>query len=307
MKPVEFTNAYYIKLGRGGEYEESAFREDKIRVGWNGQSLDEINQRNWEVIGKQIQAELLNKGAAKRDLNALMTIVESTNDDIWITFRSPYLHWCKVGAAGIFEDETSKYRKVAGKWRNCDIHDKPLIINQIPGSIAQIQRFPAAICKVSEIEDLRRLINDQQSEEYKAICVARNVLIEQVGNGLKHLHWKDYETLTDLLFRNAGWNRMSLLGEAMQYVDMELEEPITKKLYQVQVKAQASVADFEKYAQRFSPGNYERLYFVVYRPKTDLASYRNTKYENVEIILPERLAQMVVEYGLLEWLLKKIK
>jgi hypothetical protein len=100
---------------------------------------------------------------------------------------------------------------------------------------------------------------------------------------------------------------MSLLGEAMQYVDMELEEPVTKKLYQVQVKAQASIADFEEYAQRFSPEYYEGLYFVVYNPKVDLALYRNTKYENVEIILPNRLAEMVVEYGLLEWLLKKIK
>lgn len=307
MKSVEFMNAYYIKLGRGGEYEESAFRENKIRIGWKEQSLNDINQRNWDVIEKQIQVELPNKGAAKRDLIALMRIVESTDNDIWITFCSPYLYWCKVGAAGIFEDEISKYRKVAGKWHHRDIRDKPLIINQIPGSIAQIQRFPAVICKVSAIDDLRRLINDQQSEEYKAICSARNSLIEQVKSGLKHLHWKDYETLTDLLFRNAGWNRMSLLGEAMQYVDMELEEPVTKKLYQVQVKAQASIADFEEYAQRFSSEDYAGLYFVVYKPKDDLALYQNTKYENVEIIFPERLAQMVVEYGLLEWLLKKIK
>jgi len=41
-------------------------------------------------------------------------------------------------------------------------------------------------------------------------------------------------------------------------------------------------------------------------PAPDLINYQNM-LENVELVLPPKLAQMVVEAGLTSWLLKKIK
>lgn len=55
---------------------------------------------------------------------------------------------------------------------------------------------------------------------------ARTALIDEVQGALRELHWKDFETLVDLLFRQAGWRRLSMLGETMKYADLELEEPI---------------------------------------------------------------------------------
>ena len=86
---------------------------------------------------------------------------------------------------------------------------------------------------------------------------------------------------------------------------MELEEPITGDLYQVQVKSDATRADFQKYAKQFSQGSFRKLYFVVHSSQdkwTDLP-----KYNHVELVLQENLAKMVVELGLINWLLKKIK
>ena len=37
----------------------------------------------------------------------------------------------------------------------------------------------------------------------------------------------------------------------MKYVDMELQEPITGDLYQVQVKSDATIANFREYAKKF--------------------------------------------------------
>lgn len=204
-------------------------------------------------------------------------------------------------------DEISKYRKVAGQWHNCDINNNPLIINQISGRLSKVQRFAGTICRFRGIDDLRRLLNDQPSEAFQSISEAKEVLIAKVREGLKLLYWKDFETLTDLLFRSAGWRRISFVGETMKYVDIELEEPVTGDLYQVQVKSTATVVDFQKYAQEFSQRSFRKLYFVVHSPERDLANYQPTADKNVELILPQRLAQMVVEFGLVGWLLKKIK
>lgn len=93
----------------------------------------------------------------------------------------------------------------------------------------------------------------------------------------------------------------------MKYVDIELEEPVTGDLYQVQVKSTATVSDFVEYAKSFSPGSFRRLYFVVHSPDENLAEYQLVAKGDVELILPKRLAQMVVQFGLTDWLFKKVR
>lgn len=304
--PIDFTNAYYIKLGSGGKYEESSIRENKLRFGWNSISVEEINQKNWAALKEKYRHEYKNRGSATVDINALRTIVESTPDDIWISFHASQLWWCKVAGTEVFEDSISRYRRVNGQWNNRDIHDQPLIINQIPGSLSKIQGFRGTVCGVKEIDDLRRLLNDQPSEAFIGISKAKEVLSREVELGIKRLHWKDFETLVDLVFRGAGWRRTSVLGEAMKYADIELEEPITNDLYQVQVKSAATLNDFEEYKQNFSHGSFRKLYFVVHSPDEKLFVHQSVD-ENIELVLPNRLAQLVIEFGLTDWLLRKIR
>ena len=57
MQAVEFKNAYYIKLGRGGKYEDSSIREKKLRFGWDSWPIEEIKQRNWEALKEKYQYE----------------------------------------------------------------------------------------------------------------------------------------------------------------------------------------------------------------------------------------------------------
>lgn len=305
MKPVDIRNAYYIKLGRKGEWEESSLRENKIRIGWNQTSSEDINNGNWAKIRKELGRGSKDKGTATRDYHALRWIAESTPDDVWISFHSSRLWWCKPGKAEILEDKTSKYRKVAGKWQSQDIHNAPLIINQIPGTLSKLQGFRGTICRVKEVDDLRRLLNDQPSEAFRAITKATQNLTTEIEQGLRTLHWKDFETLVDLIFRGAGWRRTSLLGETMKYVDLELEEPITGDLYQVQVKSRASLAEFKEYADNFAGAGFRKLYFVVHTPTGDWSDNRHAA--NIELLLPEQVAQMVVEFGLTNWLLKKVR
>jgi hypothetical protein len=313
MKSITINNAYYVKLGKGGKWAESSIQDRIIRIGWREQSLDDINNWRKPIIREKIRLAREQEGlpasktAVSNDVSALSKIVHSTPDDIWITFHGSYLLWCQVAETGIEEDAISKYRRVVGQWSRCDIEGTPLIINQIPGRLSKIQRFSGTICSLgtSEVDDLRRLLGSQPSTEFQNISSARVTLINQVGFGLSLLHWKDFEILVDLIFRNAGWRRISVRGESMKYVDMELEEPITGNLYQVQVKSDATVADFKKYAELFSEGDFKKLYFVVHNSKEKWANA--PVYRNVELILQERLAEMTVDLGLVNWLVKRIR
>jgi hypothetical protein len=312
MEPVTCKNAYFVKLGRKGVWEESSVKKSIIRIGWIHQTLDDMNNGRWGEIQKQLEYGAQNTGAGKggatTDCRALRMLCESTNDDIWITFYRSHLWWCKVTDPGpdICEDKISKYRKVDG-WRKVNICGDPLLMVDLPGRIAKVQRFSGTICRVREVDELARLINRQPSPEHTAIMHSKEELCCHVEDGLSRLHWKDFETLVDLLFRASGWRRVSVLGETMKFSDIELEDPITGDMYQVQVKAAATRRDLQEYTDTFAGGKYRRLFFVVHTPDEKLADTSQQEDSSVQLVLPKRLAEMVVELGLLNWLLNKIR
>jgi hypothetical protein len=313
MEPIVIKNAYYVKLGRGGKWADDSLCNGMIRIGWSEQSLDDLNNwrksniRETELRSREKHGKPTGKSAVSNEVSALDKIVHSTSEDVWVTFHDSCLWWCRLGTDGIRQDAISKYRAVAGRWSKCDIEGRPLIINQLPGRLAMKQRFSGTICGFDEdqVGDLRRLLNNETSEKSQAIQEAKDNLIELVEGGLSLLHWKDFEILVDLLFCSSGWRRVSCLGETMKYADMELEEPITGDRYQVQVKSDATIADFIEYADGFDGGDFRKLYFVVHNSKEKWTNA--PKYDDVELILQEQLAQMVVDFGLVNWLLEKIR
>jgi hypothetical protein len=90
----------------------------------------------------------------------------------------------------------------------------------------------------------------------------------------------------------------------MKFADLELMEPITEERYQVQIKSSADLSDFEAYRKQFDGRGFRKLFFVVHSPSDKLAKMKSSK--NVELVLPARLAEMVVEAGLVSWMLAKI-
>jgi hypothetical protein len=307
MEKIKFNTAYYIKLGQNGQWEVSSISENKLRIGWPNQSLNDINNRNWPIIEKQLLQEIPHKITAKRDFNSLKTIRNSTENDIWITFYSSKLWWCRICVNEVFEDSISKYRKVKDCWHDHDTAGKKLLINNLPGRIAKIQGYRATQCKVKETTELSRLLNNEPSPEYSEVNEAKSILISKVESGLKRLHWKDFETLVDLIFRQSGWRRLTTLGKSMKFVDLELEDPITGDLYQVQVKSQSTLHEFKEYSKQFNKKEYRKLYFVVHSPDISLTQFDWQKKDNVELLLPKRISEMVIDLGLINWLRKKIK
>jgi hypothetical protein len=106
VPPIDFTSAYYIKLGRGGEWESDSIEHGRLRIGWRGQSVDDINSGRWHVIEKQLRAKDHGKRvpATTSDFNALKCIATSTADDIWITFHKAKLWWARLASSPVEQD-----------------------------------------------------------------------------------------------------------------------------------------------------------------------------------------------------------
>lgn len=317
MNKIQFDKAYYIKLGERGAWEEDSINNDKIRIGWGDTKLEDIQKGNWDKIKKEIQEDFEDrnkKTGATQDFNALKNIYDADSNTVFVTFHNSEFWWCRVkdavGKERIKEDGASKYREVDGKWNNQDVVGKVLLSNQISGKLSKLQRFPATCCKVGEIDHLRCLINADRSPEHNSISETKKELISSVRAGIKLLHWKDFEILVDLVFSQAGWRRTSVLGETMKFFDLVLEEPITNDRYGVQIKSTTTSREFKDYAKEFTDnfeGQFRTFYFVVHSSEDDTLSEDSKKYENVELIFADKLAKMIVDGGLVDWLMEKIQ
>jgi hypothetical protein len=307
VPPIDFTNAYYIKLGRAGEWEADSIETGKLRLGWKHQTIDDINADRWDVIEKQLREENRDKprGVATTDLNALKTIAESSKDDIWISFHQAKLWWTRLASGRIKKDATSKFRTTAQPWSDQSADGRLLVINDLPGKIAQLQGFRGTACRVKDPDLLRRTLNGTRSALAVTISEHRAKHASLLESAIKQLHWKDFETLVDLVFRDAGWIRVSVLGQHAKGYDLELREPIIGDRYVVQIKSRAGLADLKATIKQFSPDDYRRIFFVVHSPEKDLANATSVP-DHVEIVSPHRLGELALDAGLVGWIEDKV-
>lgn len=302
----EFNNAFYIKLGRAGCWEADSIHKSRLRLGWRNQSLADINAGRWPVIAEQLQREQPDKQqVATTDLNRLQDIALSTPEDVWITFHGAKLWWARLALGPVEEDNISKYRVTLDGWHDTSQSGKLLIANELPGKIAQLQGFRGTVCRVREKLLLRRVLEGTRSELASQISAERARLCSQLERAITELHWKDYETLVDVVFRHAGWLRVSVLGQQAKAYDLELREAITGDRYVVQVKSQATRADLDKTIQDFSEADYRKVFFVVHSPAADLANAADIP-THVELVAPSHLAALALNAGLSHWLEEKV-
>ena len=246
---------FYIKLGRGGCWEEDSIKLGRLRFGWKDQSIADINARDWPKIEGQQRSNQPNAPqVATTDLNRLRDIVESTPKDIWITFHGAKLWWTRLAEGVVQADEISKFRPTLAGWNCTSEQGRLLVANDLPGKITMLQGFRGTVCNVRHADVLARVLDGTRSPVSEAISIQRQALAGHLEFAIRELHWKDYETLVDLVFRHAGWDRVSVLGQQAKAYDLELREPLTGTRYVVQVKSQANLADLEATIDLNRPG-----------------------------------------------------
>ena len=304
--PSKLRKAYYIKLGRAGCWEGDSIKNGLLRLGWRGQSISYVNSKLWSEIESQLKSETPGKpGKATTDLNRLRDIAESSEEDIWITFHGAKLWWARLASGPIEEDSISKYRRTLSGWQDRSESGQLLVVNDLPGKIAMLQGFRGTVCQVKEHVLLARILAGERSPLAANITKASEVLCSHLVDVIEQLHWKDYETLVDLVFRHAGWERVSVLGQQAKGYDLELREPLTNARYVVQIKSQATLTDLIETSEQFSPVDYRRIFFVVHTPAPDLNTDK-AQLEHVEVVQPEKLARLALEAGLVGWLRTKV-
>jgi hypothetical protein len=303
----EFKNAFYIKLGKGGAWESDAIKNSRLRFGWVKQSSADINNGNWATIEEQLRTDesIKNKQVATTSLNGLRKIAESTSEDIWITFHESKLWWVRLSDEPVKEDEISKYRTTLGHWQDKSLTGSLLFADALPGKIASLQGFRWTICNIKEPELLQRVIQGSRSELANLIAKNRFSLCQQLEVAITALHWKDYETLVDLIFRHSGWQRLSVLGQQAKGYDLLLSEPILNQKIIVQIKSQADCKDLENTVQLFSKDDYHKIFFVVHSPAPSLKQVTNIP-DHVEIVDPGYLAKLALSAGLTDWIEGKV-
>lgn len=118
---------------------------------------------------------------------------------------------------------------------------------------------------------------------------------------MRLLQWRDFELLVELVFAQSGWRRVSASGGTQETIDIELVLPTTGEAAFVQVKSQTDQAQLDDYADRFGRRDDAKMFYVYHTAKTPLSDAQ----DKIVLVGPERLAEMILEVGLFDWLLKK--
>ena len=309
MQTISPVNVRYIKLGLAGKWEETCIAENTIRLGYE-QALNEPSlhqeslQGQWDVVRKYwLDARKGNARKATQDVNEIRFFYEQGEEDIWITFYKEKLYWCKASSEVIELEDRSRIRKVIGAWSSTDKDGHDLRIENLDGRLAMKQSFRRTICDVKDdIKDY--LIRKINCETIPAVTRSKEILksLESaIAELIQGLGWKDFEILVDLIFARSGWQRFSDLGKQQKGIDLEVYLPTNQKKAFVQIKSTTTVPEIQEYIDRYKSG-YDEMYFIYHSGSISPDLF---KEDNVFILGVERVANRVVDLGLIEWLIKK--
>jgi len=304
MKTIKPQSVYFIKLGSGGHWEQSCIETDQtIRLGFNKTDHDACLSGKWDKIRNDELNNGRAKGKATEITNEIRRFYEEGEETLWITFYANRMWWCFAQKAVVRLPDGSKSRKVIGQWRDTDIHGRPLSYETISGKLLQVRGFRGTNCSV-DLPYITNKINGITPPEVTRSkdCVAdlRSSLIPLIQN----LTWKDFELLVDLVFSNAGWQRISVLGKTEKNIDLDLRSPVTGERVMVQIKATSDKKEFEFYCQEFSRmKDFAAFFYVVHTPKKSLADAKAPA--RTQLVFAEQLAKLVIDGGLVGWLIEK--
>lgn len=307
MKTVEANKALYIKLGSNGSWERDCIEQQTLRLGYQEISHELCQAGEWEKVWAIFKERGSNDGVATSHKNQIKHFYESSPQILWVTFFGDHLWWCFSEQKIEKLSNNTKIRRVLGKWRRTDIKRNPLSFNHLSGKLLSMQGFRGTICAVAEFDYLLKKINGVEPSDVQEARNAQSAFEVRLEKIIGHLHWKDFELLVDLIFRQAGWKRVSVLGKSLKTLDMELISPITAERFGVQVKAKTDLATFKSYQEHRLKNleGFSRFYFAVHTPLPDLKEAARTSDEEVKLLLPADLAHLSVEYGMAGWLIDK--
>jgi hypothetical protein len=295
-------HVYYIKLGRGGEWEEESLRNGTLHFGYSETPHDWCLKGDWDSVWDFWYKKRGDAGTATRDVKQIKAFYESTEDTVFITFHGGLMYWCRpAGSVQVMEDG-SRLRDTVSGWSSQSVGGELLRTERLSGHLQKVQMFRGTICAVKARDYLLRKLNDETLAEVAKADEAEEMLRSAIIGLLEKLTWQDFELLVDLVFSTTGWRRVGVVGSTQKTVDIELWMPSTEEHAFVQVKSHATTAALNDYIGRFEAGSYDRMFFVWHSGTVNA----DDPIDGVHLIGPDTLSKMVMEAGLSSWLKDKV-
>lgn len=296
----------FIKLGEGGKYEKDCIEKSQtLRLGYQETEHSLCANGSWNLIRDYFIEEMnCLSQVATSHTNQIQQFYEEDENTLWITFYLNKFWWCFSKPEITQLSDKSKVRPVIGKWSDKDINGNTLLASNISGKLLKTQGFRGTICKVPEQKYAIAKINCEQMKEVVEVEQALNNLKQKLTQLIQNLQWKDFETLVHLIFRQAGWQRIGDKGKTQKTLDLELLSPVTGERGIVQIKSQSDLPQFLSYQNTFiTMTDYDKFFYVVHSAKPNLEKYENET--DTKLYLVDKIAELTISAGLVEWVIKK--
>jgi hypothetical protein len=236
-------------------------------------------------------------------VNQVRAFFEDDGSGLWITFHLRQMWWTRLDTnfpAELHPDGDGTFRRTLG-WSPYDASGKPLNMDKLSGNLTKVAGYQGTICEVTDPTYVLRRINAIQ---VPAVVEAHRLSTElqaAIIPLMRLLTPQDFELLVDLVFSSSGWRRVGSVGGTQKLVDLELILPTTGERAFVQVKSQTNQREFEdEYLAAFTAmSEVHRLFFVYHSGVVEHVG------AGVTVIGPERLAEMVIDTGMVSWLVEK--
>jgi len=300
------TPVRYIKLGQQGSWEKECLQKGIIRYGFDSANPERYPLcigRQWDKLTKSFAKEGRDKGKATDLTKQTRLFFDDDGSTLWITFINRRLYWGHLdkSAPTPHEDGDGVWRTVVDGWRSNDRNGEPLTMDHLAGSLTKIAGFRGTSCNVDMAEYLIRRINGQKSPEVERAIVALNRMKSSVLEMIQLLDPGDFETLVDLVFSTSGWRRQGPVGKTQKTLDLDLTLPSTGERAFVQVKSKTTSAELAGYVTKFNELDlYGRMFYVYHSGEAD------TDDDRVIVVGPNKLAELVLDAGLANWLIRKV-
>jgi len=308
--PIAPSEIRFIKLGEQGRWEKSCIEEGTIRLGYESPHHKESLVGNWDVVRKfwlSVRSGPNKEATATRDINQVRDFYELDSNSLWITFYNRVLWWCFAQNEVIEQEDESRIRHTVNGWSCTDLNGNKLSIQNLDGRITMVQGYRGTICGINP--DLRDYlvdkINGVVSKEVQTATIHLANLKQSIKALVQGLWWKDFELLTDLIFSQSGWQRISVLGQTEKSIDLDMLSPVTGKKAFIQVKSKADISTLQNSVGHFETmDSFDEFFFVVHTTDKGVNEFCNND-PRIHIINLDRLADLVINAGLVRWIINK--
>lgn len=298
----------YIKLGRGGGWEAECLSNGIIRFGFDAASAERFplcRAGNWSDLTTSFLEAGKDKGTATRFTNEARLFFEDDGATLWITFMFEHLYWgfLTPEPAWPHPDGDGVVRTVQSGWRSKDINGGQLSKERLSGALTKLAAYRGTSCDVDVHEYVIRRINGEKTLQAERATDVKQQMIEAVVGMMTLLTWHDFETLVDLVFSVSGWRRQGVVGKTQKTIDLDLTLPTTGERAFVQVKSSTDQATLDEYVSQFETLAYDRMFYIYHSATRSIVEPDDA---SVTVVGPERLAEMIVDAGLVSWLIRKV-